>query len=226
MYNLIAHRGLDNNKYTENTKNAIIDSLNKPYISGVELDVRMTKDNKIVVAHDMTINRVSNGTGFISNMTLKELKNFNFGTKNNLTRISTLKEVLSAISSDKIILIELKYEGTDEYKYIKYFFRSIFPYLNKNIYIMSFNHTLIKKLKKKHQHLKCGLLISTIINSVNIEDSTDFIAISSYSVSKVKDYKKPVFIWALKSKKRYEELKKEMNKNVYYIVDKPYKYVQ
>lgn len=225
MYNLIAHRALDNSKYTENTKNAALDALNKNYISGIEIDARMTKDNKIVVVHDMTINRVSNGSGFVNDMTLKELKEYNFGTKENLTRISTLKDILSVIKDNKIVLIEIKFEGKNEEKYIKYFYKSIYPYVNKNIYIMSFNHEIIKKLKEKHPNLRCGLLISTIINANNIKDSYDFIAISSYSIEKVKNYKKPIFVWALKSKKRYKELQNKMSPNTYYIVDKPYKYI-
>ena len=41
---------------------------------GVELDVQMTRDGKLVVAHDETVDRVSNGTGRIADLTLKELK--------------------------------------------------------------------------------------------------------------------------------------------------------
>jgi len=225
MYNLIAHRALDDNKYTENTKNAALDALNKEYISGIEIDARITKDNKIVVVHDMTINRVSNGTGFVSDKTLKELKEYNFGTKENLTRISTLKDILNIVEDNKIVLIEIKFEGKEEEKYIKYFYKSIYPYLNKNIYVMSFNHDIIKKLKEKHPNVRCGLLISALINATNIKDSYDFIAISSYSVEKVKNYDKLIFVWALKSKNRYKELQNSMPKNTYYIVDKPYKYI-
>ena len=47
MY-LIAHRGLDNHKYSENSFKAILTSLNEKYIDGVEFDVRITKDKKIV----------------------------------------------------------------------------------------------------------------------------------------------------------------------------------
>ena len=50
--NFIAHRGLDNHKYHENTKEALVESLNKDYISGVELDIRLTKDNKFVIYHN------------------------------------------------------------------------------------------------------------------------------------------------------------------------------
>lgn len=44
---------------------------------GVELDVQLTKDGKLVVAHDEWIDRVSNGSGRIADYTLEELKNCN-----------------------------------------------------------------------------------------------------------------------------------------------------
>ena len=68
MSNLIAHRGLNNKKYKENTKEAIINSLKQDYIKGIEIDIRLTKDNKIVVIHDSTINRTSNGQGKVKEM--------------------------------------------------------------------------------------------------------------------------------------------------------------
>ena len=52
---LIAHRG-NNNDLRENSKEAILSALNQPYIDGVEFDVRMTKDKKIVIIHDSLIN--------------------------------------------------------------------------------------------------------------------------------------------------------------------------
>lgn len=221
MSNLIAHRGLDNIKYKENTKDAILDSLSKDYIKGIEIDVRMTKDNKFVLVHDMIINRVSNGSGFVKNMTLKQLKKYNFGTKEKPCKITTLKEILKTIPSDKIVLIEIKNSGDDIDKYVKYFLREIRFFFRKNIYVMSFNEEIMKKIKKFSKKVKCGLLISTIINSSHLNDNYDFIAISSYSVKKVKNYKKPIFVWAINNKKRYFELKKDMPTSTYYIVDIP-----
>ena len=43
---------------------------------GIELDVHLTKDGEVVVIHDDTIDRTSNGTGKVSDMTLEELRRF------------------------------------------------------------------------------------------------------------------------------------------------------
>ena len=224
MSNLIAHRGLNNKRYKENTLIAAKEALSYNYIKGIEVDIRLTKDKKLVVIHDMTINRTSNGSGFVKNMTLKELKNYNFGNKEVVSRISTIKDFLRIIPKDKLILLEIKHDNDNEEEFIKCFYKAIRKFLDKNIYIMSFNESIIKKLKAKYNFLKCGLLISTIINAFYINDNFDFIAISSYSVKKVKDYKKEIFVWALNSKKKYQELEKSMPVNTYYIVDTPYKF--
>ena len=188
MYNLIAHRGVCE-KGKENTKSAIKDALTKEYISGIEIDVRLTKDKKIVLCHDITINRTSNGTGLISKMTLKELKKYNFGTKTKKEKIPTLNEILK-IETNKIILIEI----------------------------------ILEKLKNKYPNLKCGLLTGTFINKNHKNHNFDFEIITSYNINK-RNTNKIAFIWALNTKKRYQELKEIETKETYYIVDKPQKFI-
>ena len=73
MKNLIAHRGLVNKINPENTYISILSALNSKKYVGVEFDVRLTKDNKLVLMHDKNIIRTTNGTGTVENMTLKEI---------------------------------------------------------------------------------------------------------------------------------------------------------
>ena len=77
--NLIAHRGYKTNNVKENTIEAF-DMAYKLGYKGLECDVRVTKDKKLVICHDAFINRVSNGSGLIKNKTYKELLKYNFGT--------------------------------------------------------------------------------------------------------------------------------------------------
>ena len=64
---LIAHRGLTNENIKENTLEAFINAIENNY-DGIELDIRLTKDKKIVVLHDKLINRTSDGKGNINNL--------------------------------------------------------------------------------------------------------------------------------------------------------------
>ena len=103
---IISHRGNNLSKYKGNSKEAILEALNTSYIDGVEFDVRITKDKKIVIIHDMVIDFVSDGSGFVKNMNYKKLLKYNFGDFQYKSKIATLDEVLSLIHSQKIILIE------------------------------------------------------------------------------------------------------------------------
>lgn len=48
-------------------------------VDGFEIDIRLTRDNEIVVLHDAMIDRVSNGSGFVYDHTLAELQSLDFG---------------------------------------------------------------------------------------------------------------------------------------------------
>lgn len=63
----------------------------------IELDVRLTKDRKVVVIHDDTIDRTSNGSGAVRDYTLDELKQFDFGEGE---KIPTLEEVFELIKGN------------------------------------------------------------------------------------------------------------------------------
>ena len=65
---IIAHRGI-HDKYKPNTKEALLQALNESYIDGIELDIRITKDKKIVIIHDPIINFISNGSGIVKKLT-------------------------------------------------------------------------------------------------------------------------------------------------------------
>jgi glycerophosphoryl diester phosphodiesterase len=100
-------------------------------VEGLELDVHMTKDLEIVVIHDEMLDRTTDGTGYVKNLSLDEIKGFSAGVKYShfqnyeealwsLERVPTLKEVLELLSPYDIELnIELKtnlisYEGIEE----------------------------------------------------------------------------------------------------------------
>lgn len=71
----IAHRGGS----PENTLAAISKS-KREGASGVELDLAVTKDGHAVLLHDAMVDRTSNGTGLIEEMTLEQAKQLDFGS--------------------------------------------------------------------------------------------------------------------------------------------------
>ncbi|MGG3572335.1 glycerophosphodiester phosphodiesterase [Bacillus gobiensis] len=141
-------------------------------VDGIELDVQLTKDGEVVVIHDETIDRTTDGTGYVKEYTLNEIQQFSAGIKfshfelfdRNVwekERIPTLAEVLELIAPYQIELnIELKtnifaYEGIEE-KVLAIV--NQFDYADKIIY-SSFHLPSILRLKKLEPSAKIAWLV-------------------------------------------------------------------
>lgn len=101
---VLSHRGGFINT-PENSLSAIEHSTNIG-VDIVEIDVQLTKDNVLVVMHDKTINRTTNGTGSVSDYTMDELRQFKLLMPNGAVSdevIPSLQEVL-VFSKDKMHL--------------------------------------------------------------------------------------------------------------------------
>ncbi|WP_291151525.1 glycerophosphodiester phosphodiesterase [Flavobacterium sp. UBA7680] len=103
----IAHRGAKAYE-PENTLQAFQKALDLNS-DGIELDVHLSADEHIIVIHDETIDRTTNGKGFVNDFTLAELKSFLIDGKD---QIPTLNEVFDLVDKKCLINIELKGLGT------------------------------------------------------------------------------------------------------------------
>lgn len=126
---IYGHRGCMGT-FPENTLLGFLQAIRQG-ADGIELDVQLTKDGEVVVIHDETLERTTDGTGFVKDLTLQELKQYSAGVKYahlknydrviwSAERVPTLQEVLELLAPYKIELnIELKtslfqYEGIEE----------------------------------------------------------------------------------------------------------------
>ncbi len=100
---VLGHRGYSA-KYPENTLLAFRKAI-EAGADGIELDVWLTKDGEVVVIHDETVDRTSNGSGKVKEMTLEELKALDFGSGE---KIPTLEEVFEVVPEDAIVNVEIK----------------------------------------------------------------------------------------------------------------------
>lgn len=159
---IIAHRGA-RGLAPENTLAAFKLGLEQG-CEGIELDVHLTADGKIVVCHDATLDRTSNGSGRIREHTLSEIQSFDAGGWYNeiykSERIPTLGEVFDLVPASIIINIEVKdlYEGRMEAKLIA-FLRE--RGCLEQVIISSFDHKCIRRMKLAEPKLKIGLLYQT-----------------------------------------------------------------
>lgn len=200
MY-LIAHRGNNNHKYKENSKEAFINCFNTEYIDGIELDIRLTKDNIIVVHHDNVINKK-----LIDKTNYNKIKN----------EIDILDNILESLSDKKKIVIEIK---GDNKNIVDILYNTIKKY-NYNFYICSFNYDIVNMFKTKYKNHKIGLIIGYMINVDKIHNKLDFNSLQYNLINRI-NKKKEIFIWTVNDRKILNKIKKHGN-NYNIITDKAY----
>lgn len=170
MTKIFAHRGAS--AYApENTVEAFALAMEQG-ADGIELDVQMTKDGQVVVIHDETIDRVSDGTGAVRDYTLEELKKFHFSNhmeNYENAAIPTLKEVLDLIKPSNMLLnIELK-TGIYWYSNLEEKTMELVKEagMEDRVIYSSFNHYSIKKILELDSHAECAFLYSDVILNVD-----------------------------------------------------------
>lgn len=202
----IAHRGLDRHNYKENTIKALNEALKQDYISGVELDVRMSRDNKFVIHHNMSY--VKDGIRkFIKNMKLSVL---------NKDGIDSLEQFLKDVKTNKIILLDIKHEFNNNELVVNKIIKLLNKYQNLNIWVCSFNYKIVNKISIKGKY-NVGLLISDIINKNKDIKEFSFISLSKNAFNDIKTNKIKI-VWTV-------NIKRELNKYRgvdYVITDKAY----
>lgn len=162
MTQIFAHRG-SAGTHPENTF-ASYRAAVKAGSDGIEIDVHLTKDQDLVVIHDATVSRTTNGKGFVKDFTLKEIKELDAGSwfaeEFKDERIPTLEEVLVFMSKNELLLnIELKnianeYHGIEE-KVID----MVGKYgLTNRVIISSFNHISLNKISRSNPEIECAIL--------------------------------------------------------------------
>lgn len=129
-------------------------------VDAVELDVYVCKSGELVVVHDDTVDRTTNGKGEVQEKTFDELRSLDAGKGQ---KIPTLQEVLDLVDKKVIVNIELKGPNTagpvakviEEYIKQKNWIEDLFL-------VSSFNHPELLKFKKINPNIKIGALIEKI----------------------------------------------------------------
>ena len=122
MLQVFAHRG-HRTKYPENTRIAFQEAVELG-VHGIELDVHLTRDEKGVVIHDATIDRVSDGTGQVEAMSFAEIKDLDagkwFGEEFTGQQFLSLEETFAIIPSSIQLNIHLKMTSDSWEKLVEY----------------------------------------------------------------------------------------------------------
>lgn len=218
--NIYAHRGLfDNKKIVENTisafKRALLDNFN------IELDIRVTKDNKIVVFHDNNIKRLTGIDKLVKDMTYEELSNFTL--LNTTDKIPLLEDVLKLVNGRVTLLIELKENFSNNT--LKELNKLLLDY-NGKVLLQSFNPVIIRKMALTSlKRYNMGILLTNeykgfkkVLYDVFTykylikQKYISFISSPKELIFKVKEVSlKELFIWTIKTKEDFIKYKKYSN---------------
>ena len=157
-----AHRGVMA-RHPENTMTAFRAAL-EAGADGIEADVHLTKDGRLVLIHDETINRTTDGQGRIADMTLSELRAVNAGVTFAVhEQIPTLDELFDLCQGTSVVLnLEVK---TDIERYAGIEQRLVDTIRNRRVPVeqivfSSFNHATLKRLKRLAPDIECAVLLA------------------------------------------------------------------
>jgi glycerophosphoryl diester phosphodiesterase len=134
----------------------------------IEIDVQRSKDGELVVIHDTTVDRTTDGTGKVGDLTLQQLQRLDAGSWKGDSfageSIPTFEEILERYHGKVGILIELKapelYPGIEEQVAEALKERNLDQPQNEKIIIQSFNFQSMKKMDQLLPKVPIGVLTS------------------------------------------------------------------
>lgn len=173
VVNVVAHRGASGYA-PENT----IASFDKAVTMGadyIEIDVQRSKDGELVVIHDHMVDRTTNGTGHVRDLTIDELKTLDAGSWKGPEfageRIPTFDEVLDRYHGRIGILVELKapelYPGIEEEIAATLMEHNLDHSQSEEVIIQSFHFESMKKMNKLLPNMPIGVLTASLEHTSN-----------------------------------------------------------
>ena len=150
----LAHRGLHNTKFPENSLGAFENAMNLNF--AIELDVRLLKDGTVVVFHDHNLRRVCNEDIDLNELNKEDLSKYKLFNTN--YTIPTLKEVLTFVNGKVPIMIELKPVRRKEKLSQKVY--DLIKNYKGDIAVKSFNPFAVIWFKKHAPKIPRGMLSS------------------------------------------------------------------
>ncbi len=201
---IFGHRGAAG-LVAENTLESITKALELG-VDGIEIDVHRCKSGEIVVIHDETLDRTTNGTGKVSDYTWSELKRFR--TIEGYS-IPLLHQVLDLIDAKCTLNIELKGIGT-ALPTIEHLEKQIKSsrWSYDNFIISSFDHSQLVQIKAVTSKFRLGVLteenianvvqVAVQLNAFSIHPPISSLTKDAVTLAKKQGYQ--VFVWTVNTK--------------------------
>ena len=150
---VLGHRGCSE-RFPENTMPSFEDCTTNPRIDGVELDVQLTRDGKVVISHDFHLKRTAGLDVLIKDLTYEELGDIDVGSFKDPSfsnvRIPLLEDLFSTIGNRFVYDVELKAEGMTGHKELclKVWDLICRYKLQENVMVSSFNPFALRRFNR------------------------------------------------------------------------------
>jgi glycerophosphoryl diester phosphodiesterase len=178
-------------------------------VDAVELDVRKTRDNELVVIHNADVNKTTDGSGAVNELTLEEIQRF---VTEKGEHVPTLEEVLDAVARRVKVLVELKETGTEEQ--VMDLIRK--KRLTENVIITSFNEDALRKVRELSDEVETGLIYVRHKNPIQaaLDLKAEYLLplyrfTHSSNIQKAHEAGLKVIVWTINNKEEADEYKKK-----------------
>ncbi|ARI78629.1 glycerophosphodiester phosphodiesterase [Halobacillus mangrovi] len=182
----IAHRGAAG--YAPENTMAAFEKAFEMKAEMLELDVQMSKDGELVVMHDTTVDRTTDGAGKVKNLTYDELKRLDAGSYFSKEfageKIPKLEEVLDEYRGKMGIVIEMKspslYPGIEQKIADTLKERNLDTPTNNDIIVQSFDHESLKAFHSILPEVPVAVLLDFNPDGVSDQQLTEFSSFAKY----------------------------------------------
>lgn len=214
----VAHRGASGYA-PENTMAAFQKAVDHG-MDYIELDIHLSKDDQLVIIHDDKVNRTTNGSGYVRNFTLEELKELDAGSKFNASfkgeKIITLEELLDTMLHQIGIIIEIKEPEANTG--IEQILADLIEQYNNtnNVIIQSVNFESMKKMHELLPKIPVAVLVSRTehpLSSQQLDDIADYATYVNYNirylrsrdVAEIHKRDKKVMAWTIRDPRKMQK---------------------
>lgn len=189
---------------------------------GIETDLQLTKDGEVVVFHDWSVERTTDGKGQIRDLTFEEISKLDngswFSEEFKGERVPRLEDLLEVVPENLILNLELKSQAFDS-RGLEEKVMEILKENNRkeNIIISSFNHESLKRVREVDKTIKLGILyegyllgLDEYIRNLNLDISSVHPGVSYTDQALINEiHSKDLlgYIWTVNDKESVERLK-------------------